>query len=301
MRILITGGCGFLGTNLYNRLKVNGYYVKTLDIKPEADYRFDISKYKNFNQINEKFDIIYHLAAQSGSHRSLLEPELDLEWNAKGTLNICTYAKKTKVKKIIYTSTMAVYGEGNWIKESNPLNPLSNYGISKLYGENCIKQFSQFGIDYTIFRVFNTYGPHQNLNNDKQGVVAVFLSQIINNINPIKVTGSLQRYRDLTYIEDNIDALLLGLKKETSLETYNICSKVKITIKEIIETLIKVSGKNRENIIIKNIGNHDGDQFACTGDNEKLKTLGWNPNYDFEKGLKLFYEYGKKVLNNNIK
>ena len=299
MKILITGGCGFLGTNLTFKLKSLGHYVKTLDLKSEADYSFDISDYKNFGQIKEKFDIIYHLAAQAGSHKSLLEPELDLDWNAKGTLNVCTYAKNSKVKKIVYTSTMAVYGEGDWITESTPTNPLSNYGVSKLYGENCIKQFSQFGIEYTIFRVFNTYGPYQNLKNDKQGVVAVFLSQIINNTNPIKVTGSLQRYRDLTYVDDTIEALLLGLQDQTSFETYNICSQIKITIEQIIEDLIKVSGKNRKDIVIKNIGSHDGDQFGNTGDNTKLKSIGWNPQFNFEKGLKIFYKYAEKVLTND--
>ena len=177
--ILVTGGCGFIGTHLVDRLKSLDYNVITVDLKPEADYSFDISKYKNFEKIKENIDVIYHTAGQSYGYKSLEEPELDIDWNAKGTLNVCTFAKNKKVKKIIYTSTMAVYGEGDWLEETDKLNPLSNYGISKLYGETCVKQFSQFDIDYTIFRVFNTYGPKQNLIGGRQGVVAVFLAQVI--------------------------------------------------------------------------------------------------------------------------
>lgn len=295
MRILITGGCGFIGSNLVKRLKNLGHYVKIVDIKPNKDYCFDISKYQNFNKINEQFDIIYHLAAQSGGYRSLIEHELDLDWNAKGTLNVCMFAKLKNIKKIIYTSTMAVYGEGDWLKETDELKPLSNYGISKLYGETCLKQFSQFDIDYTIFRVFNTYGPGQNLTNGRQGVVAVFLSQLLKGFN-INVTGSLNRYRDLTYIDDNIDALILGLSDKTSKKTFNVCNQNKILIKDIIENLIKISNKPFNYFNITNIGKHDGDQFGNTGNNSKLKGIGWKPKVKLNEGLQLFYEYAKNVI-----
>ena len=209
--ILVTGGCGFIGGNLVKKLKDLGHNVIVCDFKAKSpDYAYDISNYDMFKRITDDIDLIYHIAGQSYGYRALMEPELDLDWNAKGTLNVCRFAKERGVKKIIYTSTMAVYGEGDWFKETDELNPLSNYAISKLYGETCVKQFSQFGIDYTIFRVFNTYGPGQNLTNGRQGVAAVFAQQVANG-NKVDVTGSLQRYRDLTYIDDNVSALLLGM------------------------------------------------------------------------------------------
>ena len=293
--ILVTGGCGFIGTHLVDRLKSLDYNVITVDLKPEADYSFDISKYKNFEKIKENIDVIYHTAGQSYGYKSLEEPELDIDWNAKGTLNVCTFAKNKKVKKIIYTSTMAVYGEGDWLEETDKLNPLSNYGISKLYGETCVKQFSQFDIDYTIFRVFNTYGPKQNLIGGRQGVVAVFLAQVIKGSN-IDVTGSLDRYRDLTYIDDNIDALILGLDGRTSKEIYNICSKIKISIKDIIDNIIEVSNKPKSYFSINNIGSHDGDQFGNTGNNDKLRSLGWYPKVNLREGLNNFYKYAEDIL-----
>ena len=294
--ILVTGGCGFIGTHLVKRLKSLGYNVTTVDLKTEADYCFDISDYDNFQQLlNTDIDVIYHIAGQSYGYKSLVEHELDLDWNAKGTLNVCTFAKHKNVKKIIYTSTMAVYGEGDWLKETDELNPKSNYAISKLYGEICLKQFSQFGIDYTIFRVFPTYGPGQNLTNGRQGIAAVFVQQIVKG-NKVDVTGPLNRYRDITYIDDNIDALILGMDRRRSKEIYNVSTNTKTYVEDIINKFIEYSGRNKNVFDIKNVGTHDGDQFGNTGDNTKLKKLGWNPKIDIDDGLKKLYEFAEEEL-----
>lgn len=293
--ILVTGGSGFIGRNLVKRLKSLGHNVIICDLKAKSpDYSYDISKYDELNKITDPIDIIYHIAAQSYGYRSLIEPELDLDWNAKGTLNVCRFAKERKIKKIIYASTMAVYGEGDFLKETDELNPLSNYALSKLYGETCIKQFSQFGIDYTIFRIFPTYGPGQNLTNGRQGIAAVFVQQVVRG-NKINVTGPLNRYRDIVYIDDNIDALILGMDNRTSKEIYNICTNTKTYIEYIINKFIEYSG--RDNFEIKNIGSVDGDQFGNTGDNTKLKSLGWSPKVSIDEGLKHLYKYADKTIN----
>ena len=293
--ILVTGGCGFIGRNLVKKLKSLGHNVIVCDFKATSpDYSYDISKYTELTKITDHIDVIYHIAAQSYGYKSLVDPEVDLDWNAKGTLNVCRFAKERGVKKIIYTSTMAVYGEGDWLKETDELNPLSNYALSKLYGETCIKQFSQFGIDYTIFRVFPTYGPGQNLTNGRQGIAAVFVQQVVRG-NKIDVTGPLNRYRDITYIDDNIDALILGMDDRTSKEIYNICTNTKTYIKDIIDKFIEYSGRN--DFEVKNIGSEDGDQFGNTGDNSKLKALGWSPKVGLNAGLKHLYEFADKTIN----
>ena len=192
---------------------------------------------------------------------------------------------------------MAVYGEGDWLKETDNLNPLSNYALSKLYGETCVKQFSQFGIDYTIFRIFPTYGPGQNLTNGRQGIAAVFVQQVVRG-SKIDVTGPLDRYRDITYIDDNINALVLGMDNRTSKETYNICTNTKTYIKDIINKFIEYSG--RDNFQVENIGSEDGDQFGNTGDNTKLKKLGWRPKVNINKGLHKLYNYAEEKINKNV-
>jgi UDP-glucose 4-epimerase len=296
MNILVTGN-GFIGKALTKRLIELGHNVVTVDKIWGADHQFDISVYDNFQQLyNTPIDVIYHTAGQSYGHRSMVEPELDVDWNVKGTLNVCRFAKHMDVKKIIYTSTMAVYGEGECVNEEAELNPLSNYALSKLYGEYCLKSYSQYGIDYTIFRVFNTYGAGQNLHVERQGVVAAFANQVVRG-NTIKVTGSLDRYRSLIYIDDNINALLLGLKKDTNGEVYNLCRMNKITIGNIIKTLIENSGRDEEEFDIQNIGSPDGDQFGCTGNNEKLRLLDWKPTISIEKGIELFYKYAEDTIN----
>ena len=209
-------------------------------------------------------------------------------------MNVCRFAKERGIEKIIYASTMAVYGNGDWLKETDELNPLSNYALSKLYGETCIKQFSQFGIDYTIFRIFPTYGPGQNLTNGRQGIAAVFVQQVVRG-NKIDVTGPLNRYRDITYIDDNIDALILGMDERTSKEIYYICTNTKTYVGDIINKFIEFSGRN--GFEIKNIGSEDGDQFGNTGDNSKLKALGWSPKIEIDDGLKHLYEYADKIIN----
>ena len=233
--ILVTGGEGFVGGNLVKKLKKLGNNVITVDFKSKGpNYAYDVSNYDNFKRINDDIDIIYHLAGQSYGRGGLIEPHKDLDWNTKSTLNVCLFAKERGIKKIIYTSTMAVYGDNDLSKESDIPNPLSNYGCSKLNAENYLKQFSHnYDIDYTIFRLFNTYGPGQDINHSMKGVVSVFLSQVIkgNRIEStsdsllhtlIESTGSLDRYRDLTYIDDCVDALILGMNSELTNNTYNI-------------------------------------------------------------------------------
>jgi nucleoside-diphosphate-sugar epimerase len=128
-----------------------------------------------------------------------------------------------------------------------------------------------------------------------KGVVSVFLSQVIKG-NLIESTGTLDRYRDLTYIDDCVDALVLGMNPKLKKNTYNVSNNKKTTMKELIEQIIEVSDKNIESFTIKNIGSHDGDQFGNTGDNSKLKSVGWKPKFSLKEGLKIFYKYAKEKI-----
>lgn len=298
MNILITGASGFIGQNLVDFFIKEGVHnIITLDLKPKthntSHYCLDISNFNNLSNITEDIDIIYHLAAQSYGKGSLLEPEKDIDWNAKGTLNICRLAKLKNVKKIIYSSSMAIYGNKEVSKEKDNPEPLSNYGVSKLTGEFYIKKSD---IDYTIFRLYNTYGRGQDLSNYSKGVVLAFTSQIVLGETNIKVTGDPNRFRDIIYIDDVINALVLGIKHtETNNKIYNLSTNVKTTIKELINIIIQAS--NKQGIKIINTGSLPGDQFGNTGDNTKLLSLGWKPKTDLETGIKIFYNYVKNNIN----
>jgi len=296
MNILVTGGLGLIGSNLVKKLKSENHNVITLDLKPEADYVLDISK-DDLSQIKEDIDIIYHLAAQPFGRGSEEDPFKDLDFNTKGTLNVCYLAKLKNVSQVIYTSTMAVYGDNEYAWEDSDLDPLSNYAVSKLYGEFCIKKFAKdVGFKYTIFRVWNTYGPGQDISNPFKGIVSAFATQAVKG-NKINVTGSLNRFRDIIYVDDVVNALKMSLTFENS-NIFNLSTGVKTTIKELIDTIIKVLGKNKEDFIIENVGGHLGDQQGCVGNNKKLIKQGWEIKHNLEIGLQKFIEYIKNNEHN---
>lgn len=296
MNILITGASGFIGQNLVKNLLSSNHNIITLDLKPKVyntkHYCLDITDLEQLLSIEENIDIIYHLAAQSYGKGSLIDPEKDLNWNAKGTLNICRFAKLKQVKKIIYSSSMAIYGNNKVSIETDTPSPLSNYGISKLTGEYYIKNLN---IPYTIFRLYNTYGSGQDLSNDSKGVVLAFTKQIVKEETPIKVTGPLDRFRDIIHIDDVIEGLKLGLQQNTNNEIYNLSTNIKTTIKQLIESIIKASGKS--NIEFYNVGSLEGDQFGNTGCNKKLIQLGWKPTVLLGDGIQGFYKYVKDNIN----
>ena len=292
MNILVTGGSGLIGTNLVRKLKYLNHNVITVDLNPLADYVLDIST-DDLLQISEPIDVIYHLAAQPYGRGSEIDPLMDLNYNVRGTLCICYFAAHKKVKHIIYTSTMAVYGNNDNATELDTLNPLSNYAVSKLSAEYYVKKFAkQYRFSYSILRLWNTYGPGQDLSNEYKGVVSAFANQIIKS-NTINVTGSLDRYRDIIYVDDVVDALILMLTHNNS-DIFNVATGIKTTIKELIHSLIAAAGKSIEDYNIIDIGGHDGDQFGCIGNSDKLKKLGWSPKTNLDIGIYKFLTYIKE-------
>ena len=292
MNILITGGLGFIGSHLVSKLKVLGYNTITVDIKEGADYVLDISK-DDLSVISEPIDIIYHLAAQPFGKGSEIDPNKDCEFNVKGTLQICRFAKHKNVTKLIYTSTVAVYGDTAYAAESDQIDTLSNYAVSKYSGELYVKKYSQeSNYTYSILRLWNTFGPGQDLSNENKGVVSVFATQILKGNTTINVTGSLNRFRDIIYIDDVIDALIHVMSLANS-DVYNVSTGVKTTIEELIYMIIDTIGYDKSQFQLNNIGSHTGDQFGCIGNNNKLTNTGWHVNVPLLDGITQFIEYIK--------
>ncbi|TQR43183.1 hypothetical protein DMB95_01435 [Campylobacter sp. MIT 12-8780] len=302
-RILITGGAGFIGTALAHKLQTLGYNISLIDLefkfqsihKDFKQYGLDIRDFKNFKNLkDEKFDFIFHLAAQTSSAISQENPELDVDTNVKGTLNTCNFARICEAKKIIFTSSMATYGNKKGIiKEQDSQTPLSNYGASKLSGERYIEMFKQFGIEHTIFRLFNVYGPGQDMGNLRQGMASIFMAQSLLG-DTIQVTGSFERYRDFVYIDDVVNALVIGMQEHSNSQIYNVGSSEATSVKELIELIIALHKGKKFKIL--NIGGHEGDQFGSVADISKILTLGWKPEVCLKDGLSKMFEYAKEVM-----
>jgi UDP-glucose 4-epimerase len=300
MNILVTGGAGFIGSHLVDRLLELGHAVSVADLATKYKsgvryYGLDLST-DDWSSIEGDFDVIYHLAAQPYGRGSEEDPFLDLDYNTRAFLKMCYFAKLKGVKKVVYTSTMAVYGNNDFAKETDTLQPLSNYAVSKLYGEFCLKKFaSECNFAFSILRLWNTYGPGQDLTNKSKGVVAA-LAQQVELTNAVKVTGSLDRYRDLVHVSDVVDALIVCLQDSTNGETLNVCSSEKITIRSVVDALIRAKGREPSEYDIANIGSHAGDQQGCVGDNSKLRSHNWKPTVTIENGFREFLNY----IKNNI-
>ena len=288
MNILVTGGEGFIGKKLVNRLIKEGHNVTSLDKIESADIVADLSNENFFfGAIDWDIDYIFHLAAQSGGYYSLKDPYIDGKWNCLGTINIVKLAQKLKVKKLIYVSSMAVYGNEKLASSNTKPNPISFYGVSKLTGELYTKLiYEHSNIPYTIFRLFATYGAGQDLNNKHQGILSIYLDQALNK-DTIEITGPKDRVRELVHVDDVIEALILSFNSKTNNKTYNISNPEHLTPEIIINKISKALNKPLK---IKEIDGYVGDQTHITSQKREigLSYLGWLPKINIKEGIKEF-------------
>jgi UDP-glucose 4-epimerase len=297
MKILVTGGAGFIGLKFSRYLKKRGYLVSIIDFKEKITknmsneftcYGYDISKSNWIDDIKDNFDIVYHVAAQSGGRPSLDNPQLDCLWNCLGTVNVIEFCKKIKPKKLVYISSMAIYGNLKNANEKSTPNPISYYGVSKLTGEYYTKLLLEHeSIPYTIYRLFATYGYGQDMENLQQGIVSIYIKLALTS-NIIGITGKKDRIRQVVHINDVCDALYLAIiNKKTNNEIYNVVHEEICTPKKIIDMISK---KMKKELDIKELNGYIGDQTYITGSNKKLKSIGWRPKFNLEKGVSEFLE-----------
>lgn len=315
-KALVTGGAGFIGSHLCNKLLDLGVQTYSLDDfstgKKENITR--LKKYKKFTSIEcdltdfakvekyfkkYKFDIIFHQAA-SKKTICLKDPKRDLEVNGKGTLGLLQLALKYKVKKFVHASTGSVYGELQTKKqdETHPINPNSYYGVSKLCGEKYVALFNKlYDINITILRYFHVYGPYQEFS-PYGGVVAIFIRQCLNNENTT-IFGSGKQERSFTYVEDVVNAnLLVAIKPKTKGQVYNCASGIHVTIKELSDMINKLFRQNKNYKVVYS----DwvlGDIKEFNIDNSKIKNLGMTFVTNMKPGLIATHKSMKANLNND--
>ena len=295
--LLVTGAAGFIGAALAKRLIEHGNKVITID-NLTTGFRESIPEGVIFiegncqdesiiNQLNSyQFDAIFHIAGQSSGEISFEDPVYDLQTNAQSTLLLLKYALKTNCKKFIYASTMSVYGDQPDIpiaEEASTL-PKSFYAVGKLASEHYLDIYSKYIIDIVSLRLFNVYGPGQNMENLKQGMVSIFLAQALSNKH-ISVKGSPERFRDLVYIDDIINSFTIFLgSNKPGYRCYNVSTGIRTTISDLLDKIIAYLPYE---VSVEYSDSTPGDQFGIYGDATKIeKELGWKYQTDLDDGLK---------------
>ena len=303
LEILVTGGAGFIGSHVVDKLINNNKKVIVVDnlskgrkenINSEAIFYnldiCDLEKLKDvFKQHNIKY--VFHLAAQTNAMASNCEPVMDCNSNVLGTVNILELCKQFDIEKIIFSSTAAVYGEPitNGIDEEHITSPKCFYGVSKLSGEKYFELFYDlFGLNYTIMRYSNVYGPRQTAMGEG-GVVAVFLDNLLNNQNPV-IYGDCFQTRDFIYVEDIVEANIQAMNSNF-VGTVNISTGTECTINDLY---LKMSDMLNKKIppIYKEM--RKGDILRSYLLNSKAKKqLGWEDKYSLETGLQNLIDHSK--------
>ena len=302
MKILVTGGAGFIGSNIVDELIEKKHKVVIVDNlatgniknvnKKAKFYKVSVCDKKKIDEIfkKEKIDIVIHHAAQLDVRKSVEDPCFDADVNIKGALNILEACKNTKVKKIIFASSGGtIYGEcGSKAPDEKAFaNPLSPYGVAKLSVEHYIKAYSElYGLKYTILRYANVYGPRQDVNGEA-GVVAIFIGRMSQN-KEFFIFGDGKQLRDYVYVKDVVSANIKSLTKGNN-EVINIGTNKTTSVTKLATELSKIIGYKNKPVFKPK---RNGELFKSFLNISKAKKiLGWQPKVDIVKGLKNTVEY----------
>ena len=306
MKILVTGGAGFIASHITDAFIDQGHEVFILDnlstgfkknINSKAEFiEADICD-QSLSQLfeKEKFEVVNHHAAQMDVRRSVADPAFDANTNIIGTINLLQNSVRNGVRKFIFASTGgAVYGEQNYFPadENHPTSPLSPYGISKLAVEKYLFFYStQYKLNYTVLRYANIYGPRQNPFGEA-GVVAIFSSKLLKKEQTI-INGSGEQTRDYVFVGDVVKANLLTITDEKS-DIYNVGTGKETDVNELFSELNKITGNNAEE---KHGPAAPGEQMRSVITSEKLfKKFTWKPDTELHIGLENTVDFFRNNL-----
>ena len=302
MKVLVTGGCGFIGSHLVEKLVSNGYDVRVLDnlsrsnieyIQPLIDRNKvefidgDI-RYKDcVDYAMESVDYVFHEAA-TNINRSLVYPEESFDVNFKGSQVVFKSALDNNIKKIIFASSASVYGQPKVLpmSENSNLEPITPYCVSKLSSEYLLKFYSRSGLKYLIFRYFNVYGIRQHTDAYYTSVIILFIKRLLNNLSP-KITGDGRQSMDFINVKDIVHANILGMESDIENETINLGTGISSSISDIAYMLIDILGLNLEPEFIP----RDILVTERKADNNKAKKLlNFSPKIKLREGLEELIE-----------
>jgi UDP-glucose 4-epimerase len=301
MKVLVTGGAGFIGSHVVDTFLAEGHDVAVVDnlvtgrmsnLNPQARfYQVDIrdaALAEVFEQ--ERPDVVDHHAAQMDVRKSVADPLYDADVNVRGTLNLLECARRTGVRKIIYISTGgAVYGEPQYLPcdEEHPINPICQYGVSKHVGEHYLYVYRElYGLDYAVLRYPNVYGPRQDPQGEA-GVVAIFCGQMLAG-QPVTIFGTGAQERDFVYVTDCARANVLAAGAGRS-GIYNIGCGVGASVSLLFSELRSIIKYSHE----PDFGPaKPGETFKIYLDSRRAQTeLGWTPVISLADGLQRTVAY----------
>lgn len=249
-KALVTGGAGFIGSHIVEKLLKLGLEVTVIDNfymgkkqyvpKGAKIIKADVLDLKNINKIFKGQDVVFHEAARVSIRNSIDNFYDDANVNIIGTVNVIQAVIKNNVKKLIYASSMAAYGDADYlpINEKHPLNPNSPYGVSKLASEKyCLEMSKFFGFDTVVLRYFNTYGPKQTLT-PYVGVITIFINLLLTGKSPV-IFGDGKQVRDFISVEDVADANILAMENDIKRDVFNIGTGLGRSVNEVAQLLIK--------------------------------------------------------------
>lgn len=295
MKAVVTGGAGFIGSHLVDRLVEQGISVFVIDnlstgspenLNPRAAFfREDIASERiSFIFEAVKPDMVFHHAAQIDVQVSQQMPERDAMVNIVGTINILNACVKSHIKKVVYASSAAVYGNPQYlgIDEQHVVSPISNYGVSKHTPEHYLKLYSElYGLKYTVLRYANVYGPRQG-SKGEGGVVSIFLKNIVNG-KSLQVFGDGEQTRDFIYVRDVVAANLAALHRGDN-AVFNIGTGEPVSVNELVAALNRQTGLKP---LVEYGPARPGDILHSYYNNSLARhVLGWEPRYDLYQGLK---------------
>jgi len=300
-KILITGGAGFIGSNITKVLLEKGADVRVLDnfitgrkinIEPFLnDNKFeliegDLRDFSDVRKAVEGIDYILHQGALPSVPRSLKDPITTNNINILGTLNVLIAAKEAGTKRVVYASSSSVYGNSKTLpkKEDMPVNPLSPYALSKYTGERYCQIFYQiYGLETVCLRYFNVFGPNQDPTSQYAAVIPKFIDIMKNNGRPT-IYGDGSQSRDFTYVENVVQANLLACEAgEAAGEVFNIAYGKSFSLLQLVDFINKNLSKDIKPEFTES---RSGDVKHSLASTEKAKDkLGYEPKIDFEQGL----------------
>ena len=311
-KILVTGAAGFIGSFLAERCVKEGYQVVAFDrYNPNNDFGWlNDSKYRNDMEIIlgdirdfdsvlkalDSCDTVFHLAALIGIPYSYISPLAYIRTNIEGTYNILEASKIKNVNQILITSTSETYGNANYIPidEKHPLLAQSPYASTKIAADQlALSYYLSFNLPVKIIKPFNTFGPRQSL----RAIIPTIISQFLDGSNIIKL-GNLKPSRDLTFVEDTVEAFLAIFKNEKLFgEVINVGNNNEISVEQIfykISSILKIEAKIKQEEIRKRPNQSEVNQLVCN--NKKLYSYtGWKPKIDFDEGLLKTINWFKKT------